>query len=537
MQDQSSAMTILGPDVPGRAEVLTREAFTFVADLALHFQSRIEDLLARRRERQAFFDAGGLPAFLPETREIRDALWNVAGIPENLQDRRVEITGPPDRKMTINALNSGANVFMADLEDATSPTWANVISGQKNLMDAVRGSISHTDPRTGKQYRLEPNPATLFVRPRGLHLLEKHIEVHGKPIIAPLFDFGIYIHHNFETLVQQGKHLYFYVPKLENHLEARLWDDIFAFAERRLNLAIGTIRATVLIETLPAAFEMDEILYEMRDHSLGLNCGRWDYIFSFIKTLRAHRRAILPDRRVLTMETPFLRWYSNLLIKTCHHRGTFAMGGMAAQIPNKADEEQNRIALDAVRQDKEREVRAGHDGTWVAHPGLVTLAREVFDQWMSGPNQIHNKRDDVHVTATDLLTVPEGPRTEAELEHGIDVGLQYIAAWLGGTGCVPLYGLMEDTATAEICRAQIWQWFRHQASVNDKLLDAERLLKCIDDRAQRLQGQTSPPLHHIGEARELFERIVLAENFEEFMTTVAYERLSSISETMPAMAA
>lgn len=537
MQDPSSAITILGPDVPNKAEVLTREALTFVADLALHFQSRIEDLLARRQERQTFFDLGGLPAFLPETREIREALWSVATIPDDVQDRRVEITGPTDRKMVINALNSGANVFMADFEDATSPTWTNVISGQKNLIDAVRGTISYADPATGKSYRLGPNSATLFVRPRGLHLLEKHVEVQGKSISASLFDFGIYFHHNFEMLAKQGKRPYFYLPKLEGYLEARLWDDIFAFAERSRNLASGTIRATVLIETLPAAFEMDEILYEMRDHSLGLNCGRWDYIFSFIKTLRTHRRATLPDRRLLTMDTPFLRWYSHLLIKTCHHRGTFAMGGMAAQIPNKINEEQNRIALEAVRQDKEREVRAGHDGTWIAHPALVTIAREVFDLWMSGPNQIHNKRDDVHVTPTDLLTVPEGSRTEAELEHDIDVGLQYIAAWLGGTGCVPLYGLMEDTATAEICRAQVWQWLHHQASVNDQLLDTARLSECIENRFQRLLRQMSPPRHHLWEAREIFDQLVLAENFESFMTTVAYERLSSISETTPAIAA
>jgi len=537
MQDQNSAIAILGPDVPDRGAVLTPAALEFIADLALNFQSRIDDLLARRRERQTFFDLGGLPAFLPETREIRDALWLVASIPEDLRDRRVEITGPVDRKMIINALNSGANVFMADFEDSTSPTWPNLIAGQKNLIDAVRGTISHIDPATGKSYHLEPNPATLFVRPRGLHLLEKHVEIHGKPVSASLFDFGIYFYHNSRVLAQQGKRPYFYLPKLESHLEARLWDDIFAFAERAQQLAIGTILATVLIETLPAAFEMDEILYELRHHSLGLNCGRWDYIFSFIKTLRTHRHAILPDRRVLTMDTPFLRWYSNLLVKTCHHRGTFAMGGMAAQIPNKADAELNQIALEAVRHDKEREVRAGHDGTWVAHPGLVTVARDIFDQWMSGPNQIHLKREDVHVTATDLLTVPEGPRTEAELEHDIDVSLQYIAAWLGGTGCVPLYGLMEDTATAEICRAQIWQWLHHQASVDNKLLDAPRLIQCVENRFQRLLAQPSPPLNHLWEARQLLEQIVLAENFEPFMTTVAYERLSSTSEPKPAMAA
>jgi malate synthase len=532
MQDLGSPITILGPDVPGRSEVLTPEALTFIAELSRLFRDRIDDLLGRRKGRQTFFDGGGLPAFLPGTSELREANWTVASIPDDLQNRRVEITGPVDRKMIINALNSGANVFMADFEDATSPTWTNIVSGQKNLMDAVRGTITHVDELTGKSYTLGANPAVLFVRPRGIHLSEKHMLVDGKPVPACLFDYGLFFFHNVHALMQQGKRPYFYIPKLERNLDARFWNDVFAFSERNRSIPRGTIRATVLIETLPAAFEMDEILYELKDHSVGLNCGRWDYIFSFIKTLRNHPRAVLPDRNLITMDQPFLKAYTDLLVKTCHRRGTFAMGGMAAQIPIKNDEERNRVAIEKVRKDKEREVRAGHDGTWVAHPGLISVAREVFDQWMSAPNQIEVKRDDVHVTSTDLLTVPEGARTEAELVHDIDVGLQYIEAWLRGIGCVPLYDLMEDTATAEICRAQIWQWVRHNVSVDDKLLDRARLVRFIDERFQQLDAG-----RHLGnrlaEAREIFEQLVLAETFEPFLTTIAYERLAP-SETTTA---
>lgn len=535
MQNVGSAITIVGPDVPGRREVLTPDALTFVAELSRLFRDRIEVLLGRRRERQTFFDSGGLPAFLPETNELRKANWTVASIPDDLQNRRVEITGPVDRKMVINALNSGANVFMADFEDATSPTWANLVSGQKNLQDAVRGTITHIDELTGKSYTLGAKPAVLFVRPRGLHLLEKHLLVDGKPVPACLFDYGLFFFHNFQVLMHQEKRPYFYIPKLEGNLEARLWNDIFVFSERNRCIPTGTIRATILIETLPAAFEMDEILHELKDHSIGLNCGRWDYIFSFIKTLRSDRQAVLPDRRLITMDRPFLQAYTNLLVKTCHRRGTFAMGGMAAQIPIKNDEERNRVAIEKVRKDKEREVRAGHDGTWVAHPGLVSLAQDVFDQWMSGPNQIAVKREDVQVTAMDLVAVPEGARTEAELVHDIDVGLQYIEAWLRGIGCVPLYDLMEDTATAEICRAQVWQWVRHGATVGDKPLDRPRLTQIIDERFQQL-NVGRPVNNRLTEAREIFEQLVLAETFEPFLTTVAYERLST-SETTKAIAA
>ncbi len=534
MQNLASAITIVGPDVPGRSEVLTLEALTFIAELSRLFRDRIDDLLGRRRGRQTWFDGGGLPAFMPETSELRKADWTVASIPDDLRDRRVEITGPVDRKMVINALNSGANVFMADFEDATSPTWANVVSGQKNLQDAVRGAITYVDDMTGKSYVLGAKPAVLFVRPRGIHLLEKHLLVDGKPVPACLFDYGLFFFHNFQVLMQQGKRPYFYIPKLEGKLEARLWNDIFVFSERNRGITKGTIRATMLIETLPAAFEMDEMLYELKNHSVGLNCGRWDYIFSFIKTLRTHRRAVMPDRGLITMDQPFLRAYANLLVKTCHRRGTFAMGGMAAQIPIKNDEERNRVALEKVRKDKEREVRAGHDGTWVAHPGLVSIARDIFDQWMPTPNQIDVKREDVQVTSMDLVAVPEGARTEAELIHDIDVGLQYIEAWLRGIGCVPLYDLMEDTATAEICRAQVWQWVRHGVSVDDKLLDRPRLAHLIDERFQRLNTGRQIG-NRLMEAREIFEQLVLAETFEPFLTTIAYERLSA-SETAPATA-
>jgi malate synthase len=537
MQDLGSAITVVGSDVPGRNEVLTSEALAFVAELSRLFRDRIEDLLHRRQERQTWFDNGGSPEFLSETRELRKAEWTVASIPDDLQDRRVEITGPVDRKMVINALNSGANVYMADFEDSTSPTWANLVSGQKNLMDAVRGTITHVDSVTGKSYALGRNPAVLFVRPRGIHLIENHLLVDGKPIPGCLFDFGLFFYHNFQALLKQGKRPYFYLPKLEGHLEARLWNDIFVFSERKCGLSNGTIRATMLIETLPAAFEMDEMLYELKDHSVGLNCGRWDYIFSFIKTFRTHGWAVMPDRSVVTMNQPFLRAYADLLVKTCHRRGTFAMGGMAAQIPIKNDEERNRVALEKVRKDKEREVRAGHDGTWVAHPALVAVARDIFDQWMSGPNQIHVKREDAHVTRMDLVVVPQGPRTEAELVHDIDVGLQYIEAWLRGIGCVPLYDLMEDAATAEICRSQVWQWVHHGVSVDDKLLDQPRLARMIDERFQKLCVERSNTSHRFIDARNIFEQLVMAESFEPFLTTVAYERLSSTLESTTHLAA
>src|SRR6266478_6068385 len=445
--------------------ILTSEAKAFLTKLAAAFEPRRRELLARRRTVQQDIDNGKLPDFLAETAGIRQSDWKVAPIPRDLRDRRVEITGPVDRKMIINALNSGANVFMADFEDSNSPTWQNNLQGQANLRDTVAGTIAYTSPE-GKQYRLNSQVATLMVRPRGWHLDEKHFEVDEKPISASLFDFGLYFFHNAKHLIANGSGPYFYLPKMESHLEARLWNDVFWLAQDELGIPRGTIRATVLIETILAAFEMDEILYELRDHSSGLNCGRWDYIFSFIKKFR-NRHFVLPDRSILTMDKHFLKSYVDLLIQTCHRRGIHAMGGMAAQIPIKNDPAANERALGKVRQDKLREVRAGHDGTWVAHPGLVPIAKEIFDTHMTGSNQIHRRPDDVHVTPADLLAVPEGEITEDGLRWNIDVGLQYLEAWLRGSGCVPIYNLMEDAATAEICRAQVWQWIKHGAKLND----------------------------------------------------------------------
>src|SRR5579862_7515571 len=444
--------------------VLTAEASAFLRKLATQFEPRRQELLARRRVVQQEIDNGKLPDFLPETAEIRQGDWKVAAIPNDLRDRRVEITGPVDRKMIINALNSGANVFMADFEDSNSPTWSNNIEGQRNLRDAVRGSIEYVSPE-GKKYQLGANRATLDVRPRGWHLNEKHFEVEGEPISASLFDFGLFFFHNAADLLSQGTGPYFYLPKMESHLEARLWNDVFSFAQDELGVPRGTIRATVLIETILAAFEMDEILYELREHSAGLNCGRWDYIFSFIKKFSTRPDFLLPNRAEVTMEQHFLNSYVQLLIHTCHRRGAHAMGGMAAQIPIKNDPVANEKAIEKVRQDKLREVRAGHDGTWVAHPGLVSVAKDIFDAYMKQPNQIDRKRDDVHVTAKDLLTIPKGNITEEGLRWNIDVGLQYLAAWLSSNGCVPIYNLMEDAATAEICRAQVWQWVKHGATM------------------------------------------------------------------------
>ena len=437
-------------------QILTPAASSFLTKLAREFEARRQQLLARRRARQQQIDAGQFPDFLPETAHIREAEWTVAPIPHDLRDRRVEITGPVDRKMIINALNSGASVFMADFEDSNSPTWQNNLEGQFNLRDAVGGTISFDSPE-GKRYELSSTVATLLVRPRGWHLIERHFQVDGQPISGSLFDFGLYFFHNAKPLIGKGTAPYFYLPKMESHLEARLWNDVFCFAQDELGVPRGTIRATVLIETILAAFEMDEILYELRQHSSGLNCGRWDYIFSFIKKFRNQPGFVLPDRSIVTMDKHFLKSYVDLLIQTCHRRGIHAMGGMAAQIPIKNDSTANEKALDKVRQDKLREVLAGHDGTWVAHPGLVPVAKEIFDAHMKESNQIGLRREDVRVTAKDLLAVPEGKITEEGLRWNIDVGLQYLESWLRGSGCVPIYNLMEDAATAEICRAQVWQ--------------------------------------------------------------------------------
>jgi malate synthase len=521
-------VTLRGAWNPDYARVLTPEAVEFVAKLARTFGGRREALLARRQQRQAAFMRGERPQFLPETTAIREGDWKVAALPRDLMDRRVEITGPVDRKMIINALNSGANVFMADFEDANSPTWDNVVRGQLNLMDAVRGTITYT-AENGKHYALNEKRAVLFVRPRGWHLPERHLEVDGKPISGSLFDFGLFFFHNAKAQLSRDTGPYFYLPKMESHLEARLWNDVFVLAQKELGIAQGTIKATVLIETLPAAFEMHEILYELREHSAGLNCGRWDYIFSFIKKLQADPAYVLPDRGQVTMDKGFLDAYSRLLIQTCHRRGVHAMGGMAAFIPIKGDAAANEAVLAKVRADKLREVKNGHDGTWVAHPGLVALAREVFNAHMKGPNQLGNLREDVKVGQAELLRVPSGTRTEEGLRHNILVGVQYMAAWLGGLGCVPLYNLMEDAATAEISRAQVWQWIHHGATLEDgrkvtpelfRQLYAEELAHLEKEGTAQRYGAEA-----FAQARELFERLSTAPTFEEFLTLPAYEAL------------
>ena len=511
---------------PGGETILTREALAFVGALVVTFRPRIESLLAARRERQARIDAGGGFDFLAETKSVRDGDWKVAPLPSDLLDRRVEITGPVDRKMIINALNSGASAFMADLEDSTSPTWENVIAGQKNLFDAVRGTISFDDPTTKKSYRLAEKTATLLVRPRGLHLPERHVVVEGKIAPASLVDFGLYFFHNARTLLAKGSGAYFYLPKLESHLEARLWNDVFELAERELDVGRGSVRATVLIETLPAAFEMDEILYELRDRSAGLNCGRWDYIFSFIKAFRARPEMALPDRSLVTMEQPMMRAYTQLVVKTCHRRGVHAIGGMAAQIPIKGDEAKNRAALDKVRADKLREVRDGHDGTWVAHPALVSIAREVFDEGMPHANQIDKQRDDFTTTAAELVRCPEGARTEEGLRHNVRVGVQYLAAWLSGSGCVPLYDLMEDAATAEISRSQAWQWLHHGALVGGEKLTLARYRDIVAEEliaVAEAVGSERFARGRYGEARALFDRLATADTLTDFLTTEAYD--------------
>ena len=494
--------------------VLTAEARAFLEALARRFESSRRAMLHRRVLRQQELDAGDFPDFLPETKELRDESWVVAPIPPDLEDRRVEITGPTDRKMIINALNSGANVFMADFEDANAPTWRNMIDGQVNLIDAVREVISFTSPE-GKEYALSENPAVLMVRPRGWHLVERHFEVDGEPISASLFDFGLYFFHNNAELLSRGTAPYFYLPKLENHLEARLWNDVFLFAQEYCAVPRGTIRATVLIENILAAFEMDEILYELREHAAGLNCGRWDYIFSYIRKFRNFRDRITPDRSQITMGRHMMASYVNLLIQTCHKRAIHAMGGMAAQIPIKSDPAENDRALERVRQDKLREVRAGHDGTWVAHPGLVQIARRVFDDEMPGPNQIHDQRSPVHVNAPDLLELPSGTITNQGIQTNVDVGLEYLHAWLNGSGAVPIYHLMEDVATAEICRAQLWQWAHHGAKREDGVVVTKDMLR----DSIRLRHHAMPL------AAKIFEDLVTAEKFTEFLTLSAYSHL------------
>ena len=508
----------VGPAVEDRARVLTAPALAFVEDLTRNFRPRIEELLARRKMIQAQYDAGMKPHFLDETADVRTSSWSVASPASDLVDRRVEITGPVDRKMIINALNSGADVFMADFEDANSPTWENCVSGQANLMDAVRRTITYVAPETGKHYALAAKTATLVVRPRGFHLLEKHCLVDERPIPAMLFDFGLFFFHNASQVIERGSGPYFYLPKIQSHLEARLWNDIFVHAQRAIGISAGTIRATVLIETLPAAFEMDEILYELKDHSSGLTCGRWDYIFSAIKTQKNDPGFLLPDRGQVTMEAPFLRAYVQLLIKTCHRRGAHAMGGMAAQIPIKDNPEENERALEKVRADKLREVREGHDGTWVAHPGLVPIAKQVFDAGMPQPNQLDRKREDVNVTEGMLVVPPAGTRTEAGLRHNIRVGIQYVQSWLGGQGAVPIFNLMEDAATAEISRTQIWQWIRHGATLDT----GRRVTKELVASTIREEFGGKP---QFDAARQVFEQVATSEVLEDFLTIPAYDVL------------
>ena len=525
--DQAEGVLIEADANSAYDEILSPQALGFVAMLERRFGAKRRQLLAQRVDVQAKLDAGEAPDFLAETTEIREADWTVAPLPKDLLDRRVEITGPVDRKMVINALNSGASVFMADFEDATTPTWSNVVEGQINLRDAARLSIEFSDPNSGKDYKLNDNIATLLVRPRGWHLPEKHIVVDGQPISGSLFDFGLYFYHCAKELMARGTGPYFYLPKLESHLEARLWNDVFIAAQEALGLPQGTIKATVLIENILAAFEMDEILYELREHSAGLNCGRWDYIFSFIKKFRNRACCVLPDRGDVTMTCHFLRSYSLLLIKTCHRRGVHAMGGMAAQIPIRGDEEANRGALEKVRADKEREAGDGHDGTWVAHPGLVPIAKEVFDRVMPGPNQIELSRDDVNVTADDLLEVPSGDITESGFRQNVNVGVSYIEAWLRGMGCVPLYNLMEDAATAEISRAQIWQQIRHKAALTDgRTIDEALLQTVLDEELAKIRetiGKDQFADSAFVPAADLFKRMVAAADFEDFLTLPAYD--------------
>jgi len=518
-----SGAEVLGEIRPEWKAILTPEALGFVATLQRELNPRREELLAKREERKRRLDAGELPDFLPDTREIRESDWTVAPIPRDLVDRRVEITGPVDRKMIINALNCGANVFMADFEDANSPTWANNIEGHLNLIDAVRRTI--TFEAGGKQYTLNEKTATLLVRPRGWHLLEEHLLVDGKPVSASLFDFALYFFHNAKELLARGSGPYFYLPKMESHLEARLWNDVFVRAQKEFGVPHGSIRATVLIETILASFEMHEILWELRDHSAGLNCGRWDYIFSFIKKFRARRDFLTPDRASITMDTAFLAAYVDLLIETCHRRGIHAMGGMAAFIPIKNDPAANDAAIAKVRADKLREVRAGHDGTWVAHPGLVSVAKDVFDEHMPEANQI-KKRTDKSIRSTQLLEIPEGAISEKGVRQNINVGILYLAAWLDGHGAVPLYNLMEDAATAEISRTQLWQWLHHGATLEDGRTFTRELYEQIRDEELRTIGAG----RHVETAAGIFNRLILDDELADFLTIPAYRELLQIEK-------
>jgi malate synthase len=528
----SDVLTVKGVEINATLndayrEILTPEALEFVAALQRKFNATRKELLVKREVRQKEIDGGKLPDFLPETKEIREGDWKCAPQPADLQDRRVEITGPVDRKMVINALNSGAKMFMADFEDSNSPKWENNIEGQINLRDANLRTISYTNPANGKEYKLNAEVATLLVRPRGWHLLEKHVTVDGEVMSGSLFDFGLYFFHNAKTLIARGSGPYFYLPKMESHLEARLWNDVFVFAQDYLGVPQGTIKATVLVETILASFELNEILFELRNHSAGLNCGRWDYIFSFIKRFRNVPGFVMPDRSQVTMTVPFMKAYSELVIKTCHKRGVHAMGGMAAQIPIKNDEAANNTAVEKVRQDKIREAKAGHDGTWVAHPGLVQVAMDVFNEYMPTPNQIHVTRDDVNVSAADLIAVPEGTITEAGFRSNINVGILYIESWLRGVGAAAIYNLMEDAATAEISRTQVWQWIKYAATMDDgRTITYDLYKEVLPEELEKIKAYVGAENYANGrfeEAVKLFDKLIKEEEFAEFLTLPAYD--------------
>jgi malate synthase len=526
---EARGITLNAPLAERFDEILTLEALSFVADLARKFEGRRRERLDARVQRQERLDAGEFPDFLKETAEVRASEWRVAPVPEDLQDRRVEITGPPERKMVINALNSGAHVYMCDFEDSHAPTWNGTIEGQINLKDAIRRQVDFTAPN-GKSYKLADKTATLMVRPRGWHLDERHVLVDGKPVSGGIFDFGLFFFHNAAELMKRKTGPYFYLPKMENHLEARLWNDIFVDAQAALGIPKGSIKATVLIETIMAAFEMDEILYELRDHSAGLNCGRWDYIFSFIKRFRKHPEFVLPDRAQVTMTSHFMRSYSRLLIKTCHRRAAHAMGGMAAQIPIKNDAEANATAIAKVRDDKLREVQDGHDGTWVAHPGLVQVAMDIFNEHMKSANQV-DRVPDYEVSRDDLLKVQEGKITEDGLRTNINVGLLYLESWLRGSGCVPLYNLMEDAATAEISRTQIWQWVRYPGGKleDGRNVDMALFRATLDEEMNRIREMVGDEQFRNGRfklAAELFDKLIERDELEEFLTLEAYNHLN-----------
>lgn len=510
-------------------QILTPEALDFITKLAREFEPRRKELLANRKKAKAAVDRGQLPDFLSETTHIRQSEWKISPIPDDLKDRRVEITGPVDRKMIINALNSGASTFMADFEDSHSPTWNNTLQGQINLCDAVNRTITYDSPE-GKKYRLNDTIATLIVRPRGWHLVEKHVTVDNDPISAGVFDFGLYFFHNVRQLLDRGTGPYFYLPKMESHLEARLWNDIFIMAQDLLGIPQKTIKATVLIETIPAAFEMDEIIFELRDHMAGLNCGRWDYIFSFIKRFCNIPSYLFPDRSQITMTRHCMHSYSLLAVKTCHRRGAHAIGGMAAQIPIKDDPEANEAALRKVREDKIREVNDGHDGTWVAHPGLVEIAREEFDKKMPGSNQIENLREDVKVSSADLLKLPEGTITDHGLWINVSVGLRYLAAWLSGTGSVPIYHLMEDAATAEISRTQLWQWIHHPEGIleDGRKVTLDLFHSIMNQDLKQIKDELGEKNFQTGNyelAARILNEIVSKPELDDFLTLHGYEYL------------